>query len=373
MDKYPTPIMVTKSFLPPFQEYTKEIERVWSNSWLTNNGIIHQEFETAIKKYLQVNYCTLFVNGHLALESAIKGLKLSGEVITTPFTFASTTHSIVNSGLKPIFCDISVNDFNIDPSKIEILITEKTSAIMPVHVFGNPCNVKYIEAIAQKYNLRVIYDAAHAFGVKVGNVEIGNFGDMSMFSLHATKVFHSIEGGILTYHSKELVKELELYKNFGISGPETVEMVGTNAKMNEFQAAMGLVNLRYIEDQIKKRKAITSRYKQNLKQVTGISYVDEIEGVTHNYSYFPILVNDEAFGKTRDELHEMLKEYNIFTRKYFYPLCTEFDCYKNQNEFYEVPNAHYVANRVLTLPIYSSLSLETVDFICDAIKFISAV
>ncbi|WP_330111435.1 DegT/DnrJ/EryC1/StrS family aminotransferase [Cetobacterium somerae] len=367
-------IMVTKSFLPPFEEYSKEIERIWETHWLTNMGPLHEELKNKLNEYLKTSNSTLCNNGHLALEIGLRALELpnGGEVITTPFTFASTTHAIVNSGLKPVFCDIEMKTYNLDVEKIEDLITEKTVAIMPVHVFGNPCDVKKIEEIAQKYNLKVFYDAAHAFGVEINEKGIGTFGDLSMFSLHATKVFNSIEGGVLTYNNPTLQKKLRLFKNFGITGPETVEAVGLNSKMNEFQAAMGIVNLRYIDEQIEKRKIITQRYRENLKRIEGITFIDDLENVKHNYSYFPIVIEEKIFGKTRDELFEELKEYNIFTRKYFYPLITDFDCYKEEYKNIELLNAKYISARVLTLPIYGELDLEIVEYICEVIKKIGA-
>lgn len=370
MEKIKMPIMVTKSFLPPFEEYTEEIKRVWETHWLTNMGPLHEELKSKLKEYLKVNEVTLCNNGHLALEIALKALELpkGGEVITTPFTFASTTHAIVNNGLKPVFCDIETVTYNMDAEKIESLITENTVAIMPVHVFGNPCNVEKIENIAKKYNLKVLYDAAHAFGVEIKEKGIGTFGDLSMFSLHATKVFNSIEGGLLTYNDKTLQKKLRLFKNFGITGPETVEAVGLNSKMNEFQAAMGIVNLRYINEQIEKRKVITQKYRGNLKKIKGIRFIEDLENVKHNYSYFPIVIDEKLYGKTRDELFNELQNYNIFTRKYFYPLVTDFDCYKEEYKDIELPNAKYVSDRVLTLPIYGELELETVEYICKAIK-----
>lgn len=370
MEKIKMPIMVTKSFLPPFEEYVEEIKRVWETHWLTNMGPLHEELKGKLKEYLKVNEATLCNNGHLALEIALKAMELpkGGEVITTPFTFASTTHAIVNNGLKPVFCDIETVTYNMDAEKIESLITENTVAIMPVHVFGNPCNVEKIENIAKKYNLKVLYDAAHAFGVEIKEKGIGTFGDLSMFSLHATKVFNSIEGGLLTYNDKTLQKKLRLFKNFGITGPETVEAVGLNSKMNEFQAAMGIVNLRYIDEQIEKRKVITQKYRENLKKIKGIRFIEDLENVKHNYSYFPIVIDEKLYGKTRDELFNELQNYNIFTRKYFYPLVTDFDCYKEEYKDIELPNAKYVSDRVLTLPIYGELELETVEYICKAIK-----
>ncbi|MGL4935382.1 MAG: DegT/DnrJ/EryC1/StrS family aminotransferase [Cetobacterium sp.] len=370
MKKIDEKIMVTKSFLPPFEEYSKEIEKIWESHWLTNMGPLHEEFKEKLKNYLKSDEITLVSNGHLGLEIALKAFQFpkSAEIITTPFTFASTTHAIVNNGLKPVFCDINLEDYNIDCDKIERLITDKTVAIMPVHVFGTPCDVEKIEKIAEKYNLKVIYDAAHAFGVQISERGIGSFGDISMFSLHATKVFNSIEGGVLTYKDEKLRKKLRLLKNFGITGPETVESVGINCKMNEFQSAMGLVNLRYIDEQIKKREEITLKYRENLKEVDGLKLLEDKEGIKHNYSYLPILINEEKFGLNRDILFQKLQEYNIFTRKYFYPLVVDFDCYKDIYSGSELENAKYIANRVLTLPIYGELELVKVDYICEAIK-----
>lgn len=368
MKRLDQPIMVTKSFLPPFEEYIMEIQHIWNNGWLTNKGRLHAQFEENLVKYLKVKNVSLFTNGHLALEIAIRLLNLKGEVITTPFTFASTTHAIINSGLKPVFCDIDKYSFNLDPTKIENLITENTSAIIPVHVFGYPCNITKINEIAKKYDLKVIYDAAHAFGVEIEGTGIANFGDISMFSLHATKVFHCIEGGILAFNDNKYKNNAELIKNFGISGPENVDICGINAKMNEFQAAMGLVNLRYIEDEIKKRRQVTERYKRNLINVKGINLNDNNnDNVKYNYAYFPILVNREL-GIDRDQLHQELENYNIYTRKYFYPLCSDFHCYKSLFNSYETPIAKYIANNILTLPLYGELQLEEVDIICDLIQ-----
>lgn len=369
MNKLVNKILVTKSFLPPIEEYKNMIEQIWGNNWLTNNGPLHDEFADELSNYLQVSNCTLFTNGHLALETALKALDLTGEVITTPFTFASTTHAIVNCGLTPIFCDIELNTYTMDAKRIEELITEKTSAIIPVHVFGNPCDVNAIEKIANKYNLKVLYDAAHVFGVEINGKGIGNFGDVAMFSLHATKVFNSIEGGVLTYNKNEYKDVFYKLKNFGITGPETVESIGINAKMNEFQAAMGLVNLRYVDNEIIKRKKIAECYRENLKGICGIKYIEDIQNVRHNYAYFPIIVNEEEFGMTRDNLHEKLQEYNVFGRKYFYPLTVDFECYKGQFEC-EIPNARFVSDRVLTLPMYGSLEIGDANMICKFIQYI---
>lgn len=368
MRGFEKPIYVTKTFLPPFEEFIEKIKPIWKTCWITNNGKLHNQLQEELSKYLNVSNSTLFTNGHLALDIAIKSLGLTGEVITTPFTFASTVHAIVMNNLTPVFCDINKNDFTIDVDKIEELITEKTSAIIPVHVFGYPCDVMKIEKIAQKYNLKVIYDSAHAFGVEVNGVGIGNFGDISMFSLHATKVYNSIEGGILTYNNSDFKNKLDMLKNFGITGEESVEAVGLNAKMNEFQSAMGLINLKYINEQIEKRKLITETYRELLKEIDGISFLEDKEGIKHNYSYFPIIINELITGINRNEINEILKSYNIFTRKYFYPLVSDFDCYVGKYNDNNLENAKYVSDRVLTLPIYAELEVKDVIKIVKVIK-----
>lgn len=359
------PIQVTRSSMPELEEYIEEIKDLWESHWLTNMGSKHRQLEAELLKYLDAANITLFVNGHLALECIIAALNLSGEVITTPFTFASTTHAIVRNGLEPVFCDINAEDYTIDVEKIEGLITERTSAILPVHVYGNVCNVKEIDRLAQKYNLRVIYDTAHAFGVFYENVSVANFGDASMFSFHATKVFNTIEGGAVTYKDPGLVKILYDIKNFGITGPESVEYVGGNAKMNEFQAAMGLCNLRHIDREIEKRKTVFERYMDRLSGVKGIILNPVKKGVKSNYSYFPVVF--DGFKLSRDEVYEKLKAEQIFTRKYFYPLTNSFLCYRDKYDVNETPVAKYIADRVLTLPLYADLELENVDRICDLI------
>ncbi len=358
-------IQVTKSSMPLYEEYIEEIKDIWESCWLTNMGEKHKQLEESLSSFLDTPNITLFTNGHLALECAIATLKLSGEVITTPFTFASTTHAIVRSKLEPVFCDINPIDYTIDVHKIENLITDKTSAILPVHVYGNVCNIKEIEEIAKKYNLKVIYDAAHAFGVTVNGVGIGNFGDASMFSFHATKVFNTIEGGAVTYKNAELKKIMNDIKNFGITGPESVEYVGGNAKMNEFQAAMGICNLRHVDSEINKRKLIVERYNENLFDMKGIKLLKPQNDVKGNYSYFPVL-----FEKiSRDEVYEVLKDNNIFARKYFYPLTNNFECYKDRfHPEEETPIAKYISERILTLPLYADLSIYDVDRICNIIK-----
>lgn len=359
-------IQVTQSSMPQFEEYIDEIKELWDSKWLTNMGEKHKTLEAQLLDYLKVYNITLFTNGHLGLECIIAALDLRGEVITTPFTFASTTHAIVRNGLKPVFCDINPDDYTIDVEKIESLITEKTSVIAPVHVYGNICDVKRIESIAKKHNLKVIYDAAHTFGVTLNGQGIGTFGDASMFSFHATKVFHTIEGGAVTYNDSSLSKKLDDLKNFGITGPESIEYVGGNAKMNEFQAAMGICNLRHVDGEIAKRKIVVERYISNLADVGGIKLSKKQEGVVSNYAYFPVVF--DGYKKSRDEVFEELKSHNIIARKYFYPLTNNFDCYKDQYSAEDTPVAKYIAERVLSLPLYADLDLEDVDRICKIIN-----
>jgi dTDP-4-amino-4,6-dideoxygalactose transaminase len=351
--------------MPDFEEYIKEIKDLWDSHWLTNMGIKHKQLEAELSRFLNASNITLFTNGHLALECSIAVFNLTGEVITTPFTFASTTHAIVRNGLEPVFCDINQYNYTIDTDKLESLITDKTSAIIPVHVYGNICNVQEIERIAKKYNLTVIYDAAHAFGVTVNGMGVANFGDASMFSFHATKVFHTIEGGAVTYKDGSLSKKLDDLKNFGITGPESVEYVGGNAKMNEFQAAMGICNLRHIDDEIAKRKIVVERYIGRLSSVKGIKLCKPQTGVKSNYAYFPVVF--DGYKMSRNEVFEKLKAENIYTRKYFYPLTNSFECYKGIFDVEKTPVAKYVADRVLTLPLYADLALDDVDRICDII------
>lgn len=359
-------INVTQSSMPDIEEYIEEIKDLWESRWLTNMGAKHKILEAQLLEYLQVPNVTLFTNGHLALECAIEAMELEGEVITTPFTFASTTHAIVRNGLTPVFCDIDPSDYTIDVDKIEDLITERTSAIIPVHVYGNICDVKAIDTIAKKYNLKVIYDAAHTFGVTVDGEGIGTFGDASMFSFHATKVFHTIEGGAVTYNDPSFRSSLNALKNFGITSPETVECVGGNAKMNEFQAAMGICNLRHVDKEIEKRKVVVDRYIENLDKIKGIKLSKGQAGVKPNYAYFPVVF--DGYKKTRDEVFEQLKAHNIYARKYFYPLTNSFACYKGQFNVDHTPVAKYIADRVLTLPLYTDLELELVDRVCEIIK-----
>ncbi len=361
-------IQVTRSSMPAYEEYIEEIKELWDSRWLTNMGTKHIKLEEELLKYLQVLNITLFSNGHMALENVIAAFNLSGEVITTPFTFASTTHAIVRNGLKPVFCDIHPDTYVIDEEKIEALITEHTSAIIPVHLYGNICNVEKIQKIADKYNLKVIYDAAHSFGTAYKGVAVGNFGDASMFSFHATKVFNTIEGGAVTYSNKELGDKLYTLKNFGIKSQFIVDGIGANSKMNEFQAAMGICNLRYIETELLKRKKVVERYLSHLTGVDGLKLMKYNEGVQTNYSYFPVVFDEIKFGFDREFVYNNLEKEEIYARRYFYPLTSDFHCYKGQYDSLQTPIAKYISERVLTLPLYSDLSLEDVDRICHIIK-----
>lgn len=362
-------INVTRSSMPSFEEYCEEIKELWDSHWLTNMGIKHKQLQAELESYLNTPHIALYTNGHLALENIIAAMNFpgGGEVITTPFTFASTTHAIVRNGLVPVFCDINDIDYTIDVTKIEALITDKTCAIIPVHVYGNLCDIEAIDNIAKKHNLKVIYDAAHAFGVTKDGENVANFGDASMFSFHATKVFNTIEGGAVTFKEDYLVQVLNDMKNFGIRGPESVAYVGGNAKMNEFQAAMGICNLRHIEEEINKRRIVVEHYKKRLSGVEGIKLCKEQQGVSSNYAYFPVVF--ENYKYTRDEVFHKLADNEIVARKYFYPLVNDFECYKD-NDVVKNSNtmvAKYVADRVLTLPLYADLSLKEVDEICNVI------
>lgn len=362
-------INVTRSSMPSFEEYCEEIKELWDTHWLTNMGVKHKELEKGLIDYLEVPFISLYVNGHLALENIIEAYNFpkGSEVITTPFTFASTTHAIIRSGLKPVFCDINEVDFTIDVEKIEGLITDKTVAIMPVHVYGNVCDVEGIEEIAKKHGLKVIYDAAHAFGVEYKGKGIGAFGDASMFSFHATKVFNTIEGGAICYSDESLTQTLKDLKNFGIHDAETVAFVGGNAKMNEFQAAMGICNLRHIEEEIEKRKIVYEKYLSRLGGISGIKLNPVQKDVKPNYAYFPIIVDEQVFGKSRNDIHRLLGTEGIVARKYFYPITNTFDCVKETGAANETPVALKISERVLTLPLYADLSLDLVDKICDII------
>lgn len=360
-------ILVTRSSIPELDEYIEEIKDIWQSHWLTNMGEKHRVFQETLKEYLGVENIDLLTNGHMALELSMQALKLHGEVLTTPFTFASTTHAIVRNGLTPVFCDINLDDYTIDVSKLEGLITDRTSAIVPVHVYGNVCNIEEIERIADKYGLKVIYDAAHAFGVQYKKNGIGSFGDVSCFSFHATKVFNSIEGGAVCFKNHEFGRAIYGLKNFGIRGPEIVDGIGANAKMNEFCAAMGICNLRHIDEEIQKRKQVVERYNERLEKVHGIKLNICQKDVKPNYAYYPVIFNEEIFGASRDEVFLALEREKIGARKYFYPLTNTFECFHGQYDVRKTPVALEVSNRILTLPLYADLDLHIVDKICDII------
>jgi dTDP-4-amino-4,6-dideoxygalactose transaminase len=358
-------IQVTRSSMPDFEEYIDEIKDLWDSHWLTNMGAKHKQLAEELCRYLDTHNITLFTNGHLALECVIAAFDLAGEVITTPFTFASTTHAIVRNGLEPVFCDIDPDNYTIDTDKLKSLITDKTSAIIPVHVYGNICNIDEIERIARKHDLKVIYDAAHAFGITVDGTGVANFGDASMFSFHATKVFNTIEGGAVTYKDESLSEKIDALKNFGIRGPELVEYIGGNAKMNELQAAMGICNLRHVDSEIEKRRAVVERYYERLSGIKGIKLCKPHPGVKSNYAYFPVVF--DGYKSSRNEVFEILKNEGIFARKYFYPLTNSFECYKGRFDVEKTPVAKHIADRVLTLPLYADLAINDVDRICDII------
>ncbi len=360
-------ILVTRSSMPELDEYMNEIKDMWDSHWLTNMGPKHKQLQAELCDYMGVENIDLFTNGHMAIELTLQAMNLQGEVITTPFTFASTTHAIVRNGLEPVFCDIDPVTFTMDTEKLESLITDRTCAILPVHVYGNVCNIEEIERIAHKYELKVIYDACHTFGETYKGKGIGSFGDASCFSFHATKAFNSIEGGAVCFKDKRLGDILYELKNFGIHGPEEVSAVGANAKMNEFCAAMGLCNLRHIETEIEKRKKVAERYRTHLENVEGLQLNVIQSEVKSNYAYFPVVFEEKIFGASRAEVFDALAEQGIGARKYFYPLTNTFSAFHNKYNVIETPVALHISKRVLTLPMYADLALDDVDRICDII------
>jgi len=353
--------------LEEFQEYLKEI---WESKWLTNNGRFHQEFEKQLCKYLGVRYISLFANGTLALITALQALRITGEVITTPFSFVATTHSLHWNGINPVFADIEPEYYTLDPEKIEKKITPKTTAILPVHVYGNPCKVDEIQKIADTYGLKVIYDAAHAFGVKLNGTSICNYGDLSVLSFHATKVFNTFEGGAIVCHDEKMKNRIDFLKNFGFAGETTVVGPGINAKMNEFQAALGLLQLKYIDEVINKRRLIFELYREALRDIPGLRFLEDIDGVHHSYSYFPIFVDSKFFGHSRDDIYESLKKQNIYGRRYFFPLISHFPTYRELSSAdpANLQVAEESASRVICLPIYPELTRSEIEIITGNLR-----
>jgi dTDP-4-amino-4,6-dideoxygalactose transaminase len=369
--RLPEPILVTRPTLPPLEQYHAHLEKIWESRWLTNNGRMHQDFEAGLRRYLGIDHISAFCNGTIALMVALQTLDIAdGEVITTPFTFPATAHVLFWNKLTPVFCDIEPRTFNIDPARIEALITPRTKAILPVHVFGNPCDTAAIQEIADRHNLRVIYDAAHAFGVRDQGRPLAGAGDLSVLSFHATKLFSSIEGGAIVSKIFEQKQRVDFLKNFGFADEETIIGPGINGKMNELQAAYGLLQLETIDEDIARRRRITRQYRAELSDVPGLQLPEDMPGVDHNYAYFAIVVDPDAYGMTRNDLYAELKHFNIFTRKYFYPLCSQIPCYQElaSSDPARLPVAHHIADRVLCLPIYGTLEEDTVRTITAVLR-----
>lgn len=362
-------ITVTSPLLPDLEEFNKLLEEIWNSKWITNNGSFHKQLEKELAEYLKVPFVSLFTNGTLPLITALQALRVTGEVITTPYSFVATTHALWWNGIKPVFVDIDLQTGNIDPDKIEAAITPKTTAIMPVHVYGKPCDTKRIQEIANKYGLKVIYDAAHAFGVEVNGESVLNAGDMSTLSFHATKVYNTIEGGALVMHDEETKKRIDYLKNFGFAGETEVVAPGINSKMDEMRAAYGLLNLRQVDAAIEARHQVAIKYREGLRDVDGISFMEDMPGVKHNYSYFPIFVDAEKYGMTRDELYFKMKDAKVLGRRYFYPLISEFATYCGlpSSSRDNLPNAHKMADSVICLPMHHELSREDIERILDSI------
>lgn len=362
-------ITVTAPLLPNLDEFNELLKEIWESKWITNNGSFHRRLETELAKYLKVPYVSLFTNGTLPLITALQALRISGEVITTPYSFVATTHSLWWNGIKPVFVDIEPSTGNIDPTKIEAAITPKTTAIMPVHVYGKPCDVDAIQAIADKYGLKVIYDAAHAFGVEVNGKSILEAGDMSTLSFHATKVYNTIEGGAMVMHDEKTKKRIDYLKNFGFAGETEVIAPGINSKMDEMRAAYGILNLRQVDDAIEARHQVAIKYREALRPVEGITFWDDMPGVKHNYSYFPIFIDAEKYGMTRDELYFKMKEQNVLGRRYFYPLISEFSTYRGLPSASKenLPNAHKMADSVICLPMHHELGAEDIERILNIV------
>lgn len=370
IEPFSKPIYVTQPALPPLSEFTGYLKQIWDSKIITNNGPFHQQFEKELSEFLGVKYLSVFANGTLALVTALQALKITGEVITTPYSFVATTHALWWNNIKPVFVDVEPEFFTLNPEKIESAISPQTTAIMPVHVYGNPCNVKAIQKIADTYGLKVIYDAAHAFGVRINDNSIMNFGDLSILSFHATKTFNTIEGGAIVCPDERTKKRIDFLKNFGFADEITVIEPGINAKMNELQAAYGLVQLKHIDNYISKRRDLVNLYRKELSGIPGLSFLKDIKNIRHSYAYFPILIDSKLFGKTRDELYEKLKLKNIFGRRYFYPLISQFPTYRGflSSKEENLPVATQTAKRVICLPLYPNLLETEVIKICDIIK-----
>ena len=362
-------IHVTRPDLPPLEEFNQSLQQIWENKWLTNKGPFHDQFEKELAAYLRVPYISLFSNGTLALMIALRALDIKGEVITTPYSFVATTHALWWNGTKPVFVDIEPEYGNLDPDKIEAAITQETTAILPVHVYGNPCDTEKIQKVADKHGLKVIYDAAHAFGVEKNEQSILNFGDLSVLSFHATKSFNTIEGGAIVCHDPEIKKQIDYLKNFGFENETTVVGPGINAKMNELQAAYGLLQLKEFNNNTEKRKKLTEIYRQELQNVKGVSFMPDMENVKHNYSYFPVFIGPD-YSLSRDSLYEKLKENNIFARRYFYPLISEFPPYNElpSAKLEQLPVAKKMAAQVICLPMYAGLDAAAIDRICKILR-----
>lgn len=361
------PVYVTQPAMPPLEEFEVYLKEIWEKRILSNNGPFHKEFEKELAGYLGVKYISVFANGTLALLTALQALRISGKVITTPFSFVATTHSLWWNNIKPVFADIEPEYLNLDPESAEAAITPQVTAIMPVHVYGNPCRVDQFRKLADKYGLKLIYDAAHAFGVKKNGKSVLNHGDLSVLSFHATKVFNTFEGGAIVCHSEAMKHRIDNLKNFGFRGETVVEEPGINAKMNEVQAAFGLVQLKYVDSYIARRKAIAEMYRNKLKDIPGIRLIPDMKGVSHSYTYFPIMIDAEKYGKTRNEIYEGLKHHNIYTRRYFYPLISQFPSYKGllSAKPENLPVAEKVAEQVLCLPIFPDMDHGLIDIISD--------
>jgi dTDP-4-amino-4,6-dideoxygalactose transaminase len=370
MQPFDEPIYVTRPLLPDLKEIHHELEKIWASKWITNNGPEHQIFEEEICRRLKVPNVSLFNNGTIALLVAVNSLGLKGEVITTPFTFPATPHALFWNGITPVFCDIDEKSMTINPDKIEQMVNPRTKAILGVHIFGTPCHIERIQEIADRYGLKVIYDAAHAFDTEIDGTGIGNFGDISMFSFHATKLFHTAEGGALTCKDMDLKRCIDLLKNFGIKSEDEVVMPGINGKMNEIQAALGLINLRYLEAEREKRKRIIDTYTHCLHDIEGIRLNELPKNVRNSYQYFVIRIEQERFGISRDEVYKMLREYNVYARKYFYPLCSDYPYYRNlpSADPANLPVAKKVVDEVLCLPLYGELAITSVEKISEIIR-----